>query len=356
MTKADIMSLIRPRFELLLVVLGHTVVCSTEIIDCHCLDFQASLTNPMLHGYRYLEDCGAGDAIDRSLGTASGHAIKGAITDAMKRAARHFGEKTGNALYHSGFSANNAPMTLKDAFEQFDVQRAKTRFGFEKDKAANQNAGASQQCAAATNQRQTNTKTAPYKPTPYTSNQPKQTPTNSYAAHQTAKPMTQSKTTQAATNMSTTVQKTPYNTNSTKPAAAPYVTPYQGANAVTTNMNQTQNRTASAVEFSQYTATPSVKKNTFTTHEPMGNCNKENSNPQQHNMTTQQAASAPSGGLNLPPRPSTSRAQQQSSMADGMLGLASSILAMNGQSSSTALPSQAKPGNTTVKNPYNALG
>ena len=44
----------------------------------------------------YREDCGAGDAIDKSLGTAVANALKASITDAMKRAARHFGDKLGN--------------------------------------------------------------------------------------------------------------------------------------------------------------------------------------------------------------------------------------------------------------------
>jgi DNA repair and recombination protein RAD52 len=44
----------------------------------------------------YKEDCGAGDSIDRSMGTAIAHALKASITDAMKRAARHFGDKLGN--------------------------------------------------------------------------------------------------------------------------------------------------------------------------------------------------------------------------------------------------------------------
>ena len=335
------------------------------MIDCHCSIVVAN--KPSYSSTLFLEDCGAGDAIDRSLGTASAHAIKGAITDAMKRAARHFGEKTGNALYHSGFTANNAPMTLKDAFEQFDVQRAKTRFGFEKDRAANQNACSTQQGDATTkhNRNQTNStsatsvkdevKNVQYKPSPSTSNQPKQTPTNSYVAQQTAKPMTQTKPTQAAINTSAAVQMTPYSTNNAKPAAAPYVTPYNGANAGVTSTNQNRNRTA--VEYSQYSATPSVKKNTFTNNAENNSSvtNKENSNPQQ-NMTGQQAVSTPSGGLNLPPRPGTSRAPQQSNIADGMLGLASSILAMNGQSGSNVIPSQSKTGNAMVKNPYNALG
>jgi DNA repair and recombination protein RAD52 len=50
----------------------------------------------------YKEDCGAGDAIDRSMGTAVANALKASITDAMKRAARHFGDKLGNCTYHCG--------------------------------------------------------------------------------------------------------------------------------------------------------------------------------------------------------------------------------------------------------------
>jgi len=41
------------------------------------------------------EDMGAGDSLDRSLATASAHAMKASITDALKRAARHFGDKLG---------------------------------------------------------------------------------------------------------------------------------------------------------------------------------------------------------------------------------------------------------------------
>lgn len=44
----------------------------------------------------YREDCGMGDAIDKNMGIAISHAQKASITDAMKRAARHFGEKLGN--------------------------------------------------------------------------------------------------------------------------------------------------------------------------------------------------------------------------------------------------------------------
>lgn len=86
----------------------------------------------------YKEDCGSGDSIDRSLGTAVSHALKGAVTDAMKRAAKHFGEKLGNALYSDGFAMNKAPNTLKQALDTYDIERAKSKFGFEKDRKAQQ--------------------------------------------------------------------------------------------------------------------------------------------------------------------------------------------------------------------------
>ena len=46
----------------------------------------------------YKEDCGAGDSTDKCLATAISHALKASITDAMKRAARHFGDKLGNCM------------------------------------------------------------------------------------------------------------------------------------------------------------------------------------------------------------------------------------------------------------------
>ena len=81
----------------------------------------------------YKEDCGAGDAVDRSIGAAIAHAIKSSITDAMKRAARHFGDKLGNSLYQGNFSINKAPTTLKDALDNYDIERANSKFGFPKD-------------------------------------------------------------------------------------------------------------------------------------------------------------------------------------------------------------------------------
>ena len=81
----------------------------------------------------YREDVGANDSIDKSLGTAVAHAMKGAVTDAMKRAARHFGEKLGNSLYDSKFKLQHAPVTLRQALETHELDRNKATF-FEKDR------------------------------------------------------------------------------------------------------------------------------------------------------------------------------------------------------------------------------
>ena len=77
----------------------------------------------------YKEDVGASDSIDRIMGTAVAHALKGSITDALKRAARHFGEKLGNTLYQGDFSISKAPLTLQEALDQYDNERAANKFG-----------------------------------------------------------------------------------------------------------------------------------------------------------------------------------------------------------------------------------
>jgi DNA recombination protein Rad52 len=59
-----------------------------------CYTAHVRLTHKLSGTFR--EDCGAGDASDRSFGTAVSNALKASITDAMKRAARHFGDKCGN--------------------------------------------------------------------------------------------------------------------------------------------------------------------------------------------------------------------------------------------------------------------
>lgn len=82
----------------------------------------------------FKEDCGAGDSTDKSLATAVNHALKASVTDALKRAVRHFGDKLGNSLYDGSFSISKAPRTLKDALNHYEIDRAKSKFGFEKDR------------------------------------------------------------------------------------------------------------------------------------------------------------------------------------------------------------------------------
>lgn len=74
----------------------------------------------------FREDVGGGDAIDKSMMTAAQNALKGSITDAMKRAARHFGDKLGNSLYQGNFQIRNAPRSAHQALEQLDQEREKT--------------------------------------------------------------------------------------------------------------------------------------------------------------------------------------------------------------------------------------
>lgn len=77
----------------------------------------------------YKEDMGGGDAMDKSLATADQNALKASVTDALKRAARHFGDKLGNSLYDSEFNMKVAPDTLQEALELYDHERAETKFG-----------------------------------------------------------------------------------------------------------------------------------------------------------------------------------------------------------------------------------
>jgi DNA recombination protein Rad52 len=79
----------------------------------------------------FKEDCGAADAADRAMGTAIANALKASITDALKRAARHFGDKLGNSLYQGTFSINKAPVTLEQALEQYATDRANSKFGIQ---------------------------------------------------------------------------------------------------------------------------------------------------------------------------------------------------------------------------------
>jgi DNA recombination protein Rad52 len=77
----------------------------------------------------YREDVGFGDSVDKLLATAVSHAVKGAVTDALKRAARHFGDRLGNALSDGQFSVKNAPVNLSHALCQLD-QKVSERYSW----------------------------------------------------------------------------------------------------------------------------------------------------------------------------------------------------------------------------------
>lgn len=75
------------------------------------------------------EDCGSGEGIDNSKIKAHEKAIKSAITDGMKRAARHFGERLGNALYVKGCGIRTAPKTNREALLELERKDALNLFG-----------------------------------------------------------------------------------------------------------------------------------------------------------------------------------------------------------------------------------
>lgn len=85
----------------------------------------------------FKEDIGVADSIHGQIQCAISNAIKAAVSDGLKRAARHFGDKLGNILYNEKFKASNAPLTLKDALTQYEIERAKSKFGFNNER--NQN-------------------------------------------------------------------------------------------------------------------------------------------------------------------------------------------------------------------------
>mmetsp|Transcript_20618 Transcript_20618/g.29096 ORF Transcript_20618/g.29096 Transcript_20618/m.29096 type:complete len:402 (+) Transcript_20618:1802-3007(+) len=64
------------------------------------------------------EDCGTGEGNDENKLLAHDKALKTAITDAMKRATRHFGEKLGNALYVQGNGLNKLPHDHRKALRE----------------------------------------------------------------------------------------------------------------------------------------------------------------------------------------------------------------------------------------------
>ncbi|EED86713.1 predicted protein [Thalassiosira pseudonana CCMP1335] len=330
----------------------------------------------------YREDCGAGDAIDKSLGSASGNALKGAITDAMKRAARHFGEKLGNSLYHDGFNINQAPVTLKNALETLDIDRAKTRFGFEKDRVVPNGGGCGgvvQQhqgvCVAAgvkqevnampnnssygggTNPTKPNNPTnscemqqqaqlsvpnnnnnhpqATTAPAPYASqSKPITTPQNNYTAQKTPRhhvAATVNNQNNGSNNCTTNQQKV-------NPASSSvYVTPHHATNSNTSTRKSVDSNTT---EFlSTFAAAPdncrtasTTSNNTATSTVNGATVNKENANPQQTEVTT----GGGGRGLNLPPRPGTSRGH---SLPVGATHPISSLNTTNASDANSGTPS-----------------
>jgi DNA recombination protein Rad52 len=106
----------------------------------------------------YKEDVGAGCSKDKDMGQAIANALKSSVTDAMKRAARHFGEKLGNceyvivckrgwsnflalicyvllilksfciaALYSGNFNIMKAPVTLEEALIRLQTDAESSR-------------------------------------------------------------------------------------------------------------------------------------------------------------------------------------------------------------------------------------
>ena len=289
----------------------------------------------------YREDCGVGDAIDRSLASASGNALKGAVTDALKRAARQFGEKLGNSLYHDGFNANNAPGTLKESLDALDIERAKTRFGFPKDRVKvqvqNNNIGGAQSkvksgvVAANTNR----TVTANGAASAATRQQQNAQHTkNSYGAAKTAhKTPAPPVRTQYVGNAvmehslaSRQAHATPHQSGGGVGAPAPggkgtYVTP---ANRAAPGAAAGMKGTGSSFDPTAYAAVPANKL-------------AENSNPQR----TAGGGGVGGGGLNLPARPGTAGPRPNTSRGggDGGLSPTSSYISQLGGSGTGETPS-----------------
>lgn len=255
----------------------------------------------------FREDCGAGDAIDKSLASASGNALKGAVTDAMKRAARHFGEKLGNSLYHDDFNVNKAPANLKDACDMLDIERANGRFGFDKDRKIPTQTQASSNAAAAasTNASQTNNNVAKTgggggvqnahnytKPTPplYVGGcvAQQQTPRTTMTSKVSNQPKTQPKVANTSNNAS---------------SKASYVTPHHhGMNP----NNSNRSTSSSGIPPPQHRPTTAKTAAALSAKENE-NANISQTTAKLHQHQQQQVPPPKTGGLNLPKRPGTSR-------------------------------------------------
>ena len=246
----------------------------------------------------YREDCGSGDAIDRSLASASGNALKGAVTDAMKRAAKHFGEKMGNALYHDGFNANNAPPTLKDALNTLDIERAKSRFGFEKDRKVVQQQQAVTSTSAVVHQHhQTSNVRSSASMVKQEQQKKAQVVVNSYASNTSNNAIGQQQTPRTQYVGGVVLEHS--NMSKAKQTTQPHVTPHHGNNNNNAAAKQQPTNTY-VTPGNRVAPTTTKKKQSFdpsvfasVTAEKL----QENANPQQSTTTP---------GLALPPRPGTS--------------------------------------------------
>ena len=249
----------------------------------------------------FREDCGAGDAIDRCLANATGNALKGAVTDAMKRAARHFGEKLGNSLYHDGFNANNAPSTLKDALDTLEIDRAKSRFGFEKDRQKDATSSGIVQHVVATN----SSNPPVVSTTPAQSTMPTKT-INNHATNSSRSHVQQTPRTQYVGNVVMEHTNILNHGTITNHAKLPHITPHHGpataqsmnisSGAKPTNTYVTPaNRSAATFARTETTFNPSIFAAIPAEELARSSSGKENEHPPE------------TGGSALPPRPGTSR-------------------------------------------------
>lgn len=246
----------------------------------------------------FREDCGAGDAIDRCLANATGNALKGAVTDAMKRAARHFGEKLGNSLYHDGFNANNAPSTLKDALDTLEIDRAKSRFGFEKDRQKDATSSGIVQHVVATN----SSNPPVVSTTPAQSTMPTKTINNH--ANSSRSHVQQTPRTQYVGNVVMEHTNILNHGTITNHAKLPHITPVTAtaqsmnisSGAKPTNTYVTPaNRSAATFARTETTFNPSIFAAIPAEELARSSSGKENEHPPE------------TGGSALPPRPGTSR-------------------------------------------------
>jgi DNA recombination protein Rad52 len=104
-------------------------VSSEMVKGKHVICFLATVKVTILKTGASHEDVGCGEGRHESKIKAIDNAIKCAVTDAMKRAARHFGERLGNALYVQGNGANRAPWDNKTALRDLQRKEAFDLFG-----------------------------------------------------------------------------------------------------------------------------------------------------------------------------------------------------------------------------------